>query len=148
MFFFWHLYFIFLFIIQVLDYNNITTRLSLKLSVGQLQANDRAEMRVHNSTNQSVITWNILISIIPIAFLLIGFRKVDTKRVKFNARSCPCIWSAIAVGLPASTIHSYVDSKSNLNCGSMTSACLACTPKKLASNVSRCFSFPVRDGRP
>lgn len=30
----------------------------------------------------------------------------------------------------------------------MTSACLACTPKKLASKVSKFFSFPVRVGRP
>lgn len=52
------------------------------------------------------------------------------------------------IGLPASTIHSYVDSKSNLNCGSITSACLACTPKKLASKYSNPLSFPVLVGRP
>ncbi|ERL89444.1 hypothetical protein D910_06811 [Dendroctonus ponderosae] len=39
---------------------------------------------------------------------------------------------------------SWVNSRSILSCGSITWACLACTPKNEASNLDKSFSFPVR----
>ena len=49
---------------------------------------------------------------------------------------------------PASTIASYVTSSNIRSCGSILLACLAWTPKNVASNFDRSFSFPDRVGSP